>query len=270
MAHYQQEKFVEEVKSNFPEFFTRTRVLEVGSWIVNGTLRTNFVSCDYVGVDISKGPGVDIAVPGQDLALPSDSFDIVISCNCFEHNAFWLETFINMIRMLKPGGLFVFSCAGIGHQEHGTRRKFSSCSLTSLDEETDYYGNLSRYDFERRMTLRNHFSRHVFIDNRYSKDLYFIGFKRGVPLDGTIEHKLASLQRAVKKITVAPGQTLTVGRRMRVNGRWWTEWYLARLLGEKKFHDLKYFSKNTERRYRHRIREMLGRSKPSSDDAGSA
>lgn len=32
-------------------------------------------------------------------------YDITISCNCFEHNPYWRETFLNMHRMTKEGGL---------------------------------------------------------------------------------------------------------------------------------------------------------------------
>jgi SAM-dependent methyltransferase len=175
MARYQQQKFVAEVRAHFPKFFEGTKVLEVGSWIVNDTVRSHFGACDYVGTDVAEGPGVDVAVVGQDLAFPTGAFDVVISCECFEHNPFWLATFLNMARMLRPGGLFVFTCAGIGRGEHGTNRRFPSGSLTAAAGHQDYYCNLSQRDFERRVPLANHFSDYAFIDNRYAKDLYFFG-----------------------------------------------------------------------------------------------
>jgi len=34
-------------------------------------------------------------------APPANSFDCTISVECFEHNPFWLETFVNMLRMTR-------------------------------------------------------------------------------------------------------------------------------------------------------------------------
>ena len=240
MAHFQQLEFVAEVKVHFPDFFQRAKVLEVGSWIVNETVRTHFQSCEYVGTDVAAGAGVDLAIPGQDLALATASFDVVISCECFEHNPFWLETFLNMARMLRPGGLFVFTCAGIGRGEHGTSRRFPAGSLTALDKQSDYYRNLSKRDFESRITIANHFSHHAFIDNRYSKDLYFIGFKRSATPDPAIGGKIASLQRAARRINVPPDRKLTLTRAIGAHGEWWLKWLLVQLLGEAKYHDFRH------------------------------
>src|SRR5262245_11385842 len=179
MAHFQQTSFVGSVRAHLPRSFERTKVLEVGSWNVNGTVRDLFQSCDYLGADIAPGPGVDLVMPGEELTLPSASFDVAISCECFEHNPFWLETFLNMTRMLKPGGLLVFTCAGIGHAEHGTTRTSPGASLTAIDKNPQYYRNLSRRDFERGTNLGIHFDHYRFMTNRYSKDLYFVGIKRG-------------------------------------------------------------------------------------------
>jgi 2-polyprenyl-3-methyl-5-hydroxy-6-metoxy-1,4-benzoquinol methylase len=55
-------------------------------------------------------------------------FDVVISCEVMEHNPFWVATLTNMIRLLKPGGLLVMSCATIGRKEHGTARSLPGAS----------------------------------------------------------------------------------------------------------------------------------------------
>jgi SAM-dependent methyltransferase len=243
MAHFQQQEFVREVRSHFPEFFERTRVLEVGSWILNESVRKYFQSCEYVGADVAAGPGVNLVVPGQDLALPTGSFDVVISCECFEHNPYWLETFLNMARMLRPGGLFVFTCAGIGRGEHGTCRTSPELSLTAREKHPDYYRNLSRRDFESRIVLGNHFSHHALIDNRYSKDLYFVGFKRSAAPDPALAGKIASLRRAAGRISVTPDRSLRLTKTIGAHGEWWLKWGLARLLGEAKYHDIRHFLK---------------------------
>jgi SAM-dependent methyltransferase len=144
VSHKEQTDFVAAVKDKYPEFFAGKRVLEVGSLNINGTVRDFFADCDYVGCDLGEGPGVDIVCAGQDLDFPDNSFDTVCSCECFEHNPAYKETFRNMVRMLKPGGLLFFTCATTGRPEHGTKR------TTPGDAPFcgDYYQNLVASDFD--------------------------------------------------------------------------------------------------------------------------
>jgi SAM-dependent methyltransferase len=239
MAHFQQRKFVELVRHHFPAFFQSIKVLEVGSWDVTGTVRECFQSCDYLGVDVAAGNCVNMVASGETLALPTGSFDVVISCECFEHNPFWLETFLNMARMLRPGGLFVFTCAGIGRGEHGTSRTSPSTSLTALAQHNDYYRNLSKRDFTDRVALKNHFAEFAFFDNRYAKDLYFIGIKTSPIPDPTLAGRVASLGEAVRQIRLNKPVTLT--RALGAHGEWWVKRCFSRLLGEQRYHDIRHF-----------------------------
>src|SRR5690606_19424692 len=104
-------------------FFRGTRVLEVGSLDLNGSVRSNFSGCDYLGIDVAAGPGVDLVCQGQDYDAPDGSFDVVTSCEAMEHNPYWRETFANMLRLCRPGGLILMTCATTGRGEHGTTRK---------------------------------------------------------------------------------------------------------------------------------------------------
>ncbi len=52
----------------------------------------------------TEGPGVDVVSSGHALDFPDETFDVTLSCECFEHNPYWLETFRNMHRMTKAGG----------------------------------------------------------------------------------------------------------------------------------------------------------------------
>ena len=112
--------------SNCPSFFTaysasfaqhqHVKVVEIGSQNVNGTLRdtcpTNF---EYIGVDFAQANGVDIVLEDPyRLPFEDESVDIVLSSSCFEHSEmFWL-VFLEILRVLKPNGLFYLNAPSTG------------------------------------------------------------------------------------------------------------------------------------------------------------
>ena len=114
MAHPEQTGFIRLMRDFV--FPSSGSVLEIGSYQVNedGRLRAIFSGCSYTGVDLVEGPGVDIVASGHEVNLPSDSFDVALSAECFEHNPLWRETFANMYRMTKPGGVVIITCASKG------------------------------------------------------------------------------------------------------------------------------------------------------------
>lgn len=175
MAHPQQFRFVESVRAKFPEHFINCKALEVGSLDINGSIRPLFVQCDYLGIDVGEGKGVDLVCQGQELKHPDQTYDITISCECFEHNPYWAETFVNMHRMTKIGGLVVMSCATTGRAEHGTKRS-SPADAPLL--EWDYYKNLTENDFLDCMDIQEMFSEYEFSTDTGSKDLYFYGIRK--------------------------------------------------------------------------------------------
>jgi len=179
MAHFQQLQFVDMLSRHLAASWSGLSVLEIGSANVNGSIRPFFTGSHYTGVDLAPGPGVDLVASGDDVTLADDSLDLTISCECFEHNPRWLETFVNMHRMTKAGGVCVVTCASRGRLEHGTTRTRPFDSPSSLSIGWDYYRNLNRDDFERRLPLEQMFESHAFFRNDVSKDLYFIGRKPG-------------------------------------------------------------------------------------------
>jgi len=173
MSHTAQREFITEVKTHFPQFFTKKRVLEVGSLNINGTLRDFFSKCDYTGIDVGEGEGVDIVCEGQKYEGPDNSFDVCASAECFEHNPYWIATFSNMIRLCKPGGLVVMTCATTGRSEHGTRRTSPNDSPLTLN--WDYYKNLTEKDFTTNFAINDIFSDYKFSVDAKHKDLFFWG-----------------------------------------------------------------------------------------------
>lgn len=171
MSHPAQVNFVSRVQQQFPQLFAGKRVLEVGSLNINGSIRQFFSDCDYIGVDIGPGPCVDVVCAGEDLSYPDNSFDVVASCECFEHNPNWVETFNNMVRMSKT--LVFFSCATTGRAEHGTR------SINPQDAPFcgDYYANITEQDVKSNCDLTS-FLEYSFEVNEQAHDLYFWGVKK--------------------------------------------------------------------------------------------
>jgi SAM-dependent methyltransferase len=83
-------------------------VVDIGSQDVNGSLRPLVpINMKYIGVDFVPGKNVDLILQDPySVPLESNSADAVISSSCFEHSEmFWL-TFLEIARILKPGGLF--------------------------------------------------------------------------------------------------------------------------------------------------------------------
>jgi len=179
MAHKQQLKFVSLVKEFFIQDTSNLKILEIGSYDVNGSIRQFFPNSDYVGVDLCEGPGVDLVSYGHQVDLPDASVDVAISCECFEHDPNWIETFNNMYRMTKPGGIVVITCATLGRIEHGTRRTASEFSPGTQFVGLDYYKNLGKANFEEALSLQDRFSDYLFFTIPTSYDLYFIGWKNG-------------------------------------------------------------------------------------------
>ena len=87
-------------------------VLEVGAFDVNGSLKDFKPQvCEWVGVDLEPGKGVDIVIErASRLPFEDNSFDLVVATSIFEHDpTFWL-TFNEMLRVVKPMG-FIYVCA---------------------------------------------------------------------------------------------------------------------------------------------------------------
>lgn len=195
MAHPEQLEFVEKVKAAFPQFFTSVRTLEIGSLDINGSIRGFFDNGHYIGLDVAIGPGVDVVCQGQDYAEADDSFDTVISCEVMEHNPFWKETLSNMIRVCRPGGLVLMTCANTGRKEHGTTRTTASNSPLSVSLGWEYYRNLTASDFLSAIPLSQKLTAFKFFTNWATSDIYLIGFKRGLLPPTDAHHLIAALQR---------------------------------------------------------------------------
>lgn len=181
MAHQQQIDFCTSVRQRYPEFFNNRIVLDIGSLDINGNNQYLFDECLYLGIDLFPGKNVDLVSTGHSIHFPDESIDTIISSECFEHDQFYPDTLKNIIRMLKPGGAFIFTCATTGRPEHGTRRTTPDDApfIQSFGEWADYYKNLEESDIRKELDVDAIFEQYEFSTNSESKDLYFWGLKKG-------------------------------------------------------------------------------------------
>ena len=118
-------------------------VVELGSQDVNGSLRDHCPpGIHYIGLDVMPAKGVDVVIdPDAPLPFAADSIDAVVTSSAFEHDPCFWDTFVELARILRPGGLLYLNApsnggfhrypldcwrfypdAGIALQRHAERR----------------------------------------------------------------------------------------------------------------------------------------------------
>ena len=85
----------------------KIKILEIGSLSVNSNVRKIFNDFDYTGADIVSGENVDIVFQDPySFPFGNEEFDVVISISTFEHTEFFWLSYLEILRILKPEGLF--------------------------------------------------------------------------------------------------------------------------------------------------------------------
>lgn len=180
--HLEARDFTIFIKKILGNFFSNKRVLDVGSGDINGNNRFLFENCEYNGNDVIQANNVTIVSKTKDLPFVNNTFDTIISTECFEHDPEYKQSFLKIYDMLKPDGLFCFTCASTGRAEHGTRRTSPSESygtIGNITDMSDYYKNLTELDLNEVLPLNEMFTVWDTYYNSKSKDLYFVGIKKG-------------------------------------------------------------------------------------------
>lgn len=109
--------------SNAKRFFdtyltpaSKPTIVEIGSQDVNGSLRDVCpTDVNYIGLDFVQAKGVDIVLDDPyKLPFEDGTVDAIVSSSCFEHSEmFWL-VFSEVMRVLKPTGLFYLNAPSNG------------------------------------------------------------------------------------------------------------------------------------------------------------
>ena len=173
--HWQPYTFVDCYWKLQNSFSKNSRVLEIGSHIVNYSIRNVIDSLHYFGIDLSEGKNVDGVCDASDFALPA-AFNVAVSCECFEHNPKFMETFQNMVRSVDENGVVIFTAASFERPEHGTHETTPEQSPGTISVGINYYKNVFEENFNL-ADLQAAFSDFAFFNNKISNDIYFLGLK---------------------------------------------------------------------------------------------
>jgi SAM-dependent methyltransferase len=130
------------------------RIIEVGAYDINGSLRPIIESwgnpAQYIGVDIKKGPGVDVVCSAETIldVFGIKSFDIVISTELLEHVRDWRKVVSNIKNICKTNGIIIITTRSKGFKYHGfpcdfwryelddLKNIFSDCEIITLENDT--------------------------------------------------------------------------------------------------------------------------------------
>lgn len=175
MAHKEQQAFCRFVRHKHKKKFVNCSVLDIGSLDINGNNRYLFRRYKYLGIDLGEGKNVDMVCGGHEFNYDTQ-FDIVISTECLEHDEYWKDTLQNAVILTKPGGIFMFTCASTGRQEHGTHKAHPDTSPFTHN----HYKNITIEEADNCINASVNFSEYYFEYNPISKDLYFYGVKRSI------------------------------------------------------------------------------------------
>jgi SAM-dependent methyltransferase len=86
---------------------------------VNGSYKPFFdqPGWHYTGVDLAAGPNVDVVLSSPyKLPLASHSADVIVSGQAFEHIEYFWLTWLEMARVLKPGGMIFLLAPSRGYE----------------------------------------------------------------------------------------------------------------------------------------------------------
>jgi SAM-dependent methyltransferase len=93
------------------------RVLDVGALDINGSLRDVCpTGVEYIGIDLESGRGVDRVLDDPyTYPFPDGYCDMIVSTSTFEHDPMFWVTFLEMLRVLRKGGILYINAPSNGH-----------------------------------------------------------------------------------------------------------------------------------------------------------
>jgi SAM-dependent methyltransferase len=143
---------MEKFKMKYLDKKDKLTILDIGSFDAspdpfNYSLIFNEEKWKYRGMDIRKGPNVEIVV--SDIydwkEIEDESFDVVISGQAFEHMEFFWKAILEIERILKPGGYccIIAPSKGPVHGNPVDCFRFTANGMKAIGE----YANLDILDY---------------------------------------------------------------------------------------------------------------------------
>jgi hypothetical protein len=97
-------------------------VLEVGAYTINGRARDHLPGgwATWTGIDRQAGPDVDLVGDAATVlaGLAEGSVDVAVTTETLEHTADWPAVVAGMLRVLRPGGWLIVTCASPTRYPH--------------------------------------------------------------------------------------------------------------------------------------------------------
>ena len=128
---------VRHFKNTYLSSNNNLKILEVGSLSVNSNIKKIFDEFKYIGSDIVKGENVDIVIDDPyRYPFDDESFDVVLSISTFEHTEFFWLSYLEILRILKPDGLFFLNAPSNSkyHRHETDNWRFYPDSSISLEK----------------------------------------------------------------------------------------------------------------------------------------
>lgn len=141
--HNEIREFFIRMKLNAGAAFNAERVLECGSYDINGNPRKYFSSAkEYIGIDWRPGPCVDkVALVHEYKDKPNGYFNFVIATSLIEHDPHWEDSIARMVDLLAPGGSLLITCGGLGFHQHELETSPGFTRGLTANDSGVYYGN---------------------------------------------------------------------------------------------------------------------------------
>lgn len=122
--HINNLQWLTDLKGQYPKYFTKAKVLELGSGSTSiPVVRGFFKNCEYMGVDrvgLEGGNhGVDYTIEAKSTNFKKNYFDTLVCLSMFEHDPDWKKSLSHNLPWLKSGGIIIICFGAEGNLHHG-------------------------------------------------------------------------------------------------------------------------------------------------------
>lgn len=171
--HAEIKDFLTRMTRLYPNEFSSQKVLECGSYDINGNPRQFFTSAkEYIGIDWRPGNGVDAVSLVHDYqGRPDGYFDFIVSTSLLEHDPHWTDSIQRMCDLVKEGGSVLITCAGPGFHQHEVETSPAFMRGFNRTSSGSYYRNLTANDVLASLTRFNRFATIICEEDPTVKDV---------------------------------------------------------------------------------------------------